>query len=167
MKGSDNDFVTAVIEAMSHPFYAIDADTFVVRMVNSAGVKGELSEGCTCYMLTHHRCEPCDLFGVACPLAEIKRLLRPATVEHVHYDADGQCRVFEVHAFPILNAAGRLTGIIEHTLDISERKQAERVHPRMRPSRRRATAESRVPNRKGEDILSRESVRVVCRLIVA
>jgi nitrogen-specific signal transduction histidine kinase len=123
----NHDLISNVIQALNHPFYVIDADTYVVRMANTAAYTGELPEGTTCYALTHHQSAPCDRFGEICPLAEIKRGKQPLSVEHLHYDAEGHCEALEVHAFPIFDADGQVTGIIEYTLDISERKEAERL----------------------------------------
>jgi len=123
----NHDFITNVIQALNHPFYVIDADTYVVRMANTAAYTGELPEGITCYALTHHQSAPCDRFGEICPVAEIKRGKQPLLVEHLHYNAEGHCEALEVHAFPIFDADGQVIGIIEYTLDITERKEAERL----------------------------------------
>jgi hypothetical protein len=40
MMMTKTDFVTAVIEALSHPFYVIDAETYRVTMSNSAARHG-------------------------------------------------------------------------------------------------------------------------------
>jgi signal transduction histidine kinase len=123
----DDSFVASVIEALNHPFYVIDAETYVVKMANSAAYAGELPEGITCHALTHHQSQPCDRLGEVCPVAEIKRTKRPLFVEHVHHDPDGHWRAFEVRAFPILDGNGNVTAVIEYTLDVTERKEAEHV----------------------------------------
>ena len=51
----------------------------------------------------------------------------PARVEHVHYDRAGVARQFEVHAFPILDSEGRVTRVIEHNVDVTERKRAQQA----------------------------------------
>ncbi len=121
------DFFTSVIEALNHPFYVIDADTYAVKMANSAACRVELPAGCTCYALTHQQSGPCNAFGEVCPIAEIKKSKQPVFVEHVHYDTEGHCRAFEVHAFPLFDAKGDVTDIIEYTLEITERKEMERL----------------------------------------
>jgi NtrC-family two-component system sensor histidine kinase KinB len=123
----NDDFVTSVIEALDHPFYVIDAETYAVKTANSAAYKGDLPEGIACHALTHQHDKPCDRFGEVCPVAEIKRSKRPLFIEHLHYDAEGRCRAFEVRAFPIFDSAGKVTDVIEYTLDVTERKEAERL----------------------------------------
>jgi len=127
MLTSKTDFVTAVIEALSHPFYVIDAETYLVKMANSAAHHGALPAGITCYALTHRQSAPCDRFGELCPVAEIKHSRQPVVVEHLHYDAEGRYTAFEVRAFPILDAEGTVTDILEYALDITERKETERL----------------------------------------
>jgi signal transduction histidine kinase len=127
MKKTKTDFVTAVIEALSHPFYVIDAETYRVTMANSAAHHGALPAGITCHALTHRQSAPCDRFGEHCPVAEIKKSKQPVVVEHLHYDADGNYKAFEIRAFPILDAEGAVTHIIEYALDITGRKETERL----------------------------------------
>jgi len=47
------------------------------------------------------------------------------TVEHLHYDKDGNARNVEVHAFPVFDREGGISQIIESVLDITDRKRAE------------------------------------------
>ena len=52
MMTSKTDFATTVIEALSHPFYVIDAETYQVKMANVSARHGELPAGITCHALT-------------------------------------------------------------------------------------------------------------------
>jgi len=47
------------------------------------------------------------------------------TVEHVHYDKDGYQRTVEIHAYPILDEEGKVSQIIEYSIDVTERKHLE------------------------------------------
>ncbi|MGB9439801.1 MAG: PAS domain-containing protein, partial [Desulfobacterales bacterium] len=60
-----------------------------------------------------------------CPLGIIKQTKKPVTVEHIHYDSHGSPRHVEVHGHPILDDEGRVSRMIEYTLDITKRKQIE------------------------------------------
>ena len=113
-----NQFITTVFEALNHPFYVIDANDYTVIMANSAAHKGELPEGITCHQLTHGESQPCDEGDLLCPLREIKRTRRPVIVEHVHLDANAEERVYEVHGHPIFDERGKVSQIIEYSLDI-------------------------------------------------
>jgi light-regulated signal transduction histidine kinase (bacteriophytochrome) len=50
----------------------------------------------------------------------------PAKVEHVHYTADGERRYVEVYGYPIFDDEGRVVRMIEYTLDVTDRRRAER-----------------------------------------
>lgn len=119
------EFLLNTIEALSHPFYVIDAETYAVVLANSAtGIAGRLGET-TCHALTHSRSTPCDGKDHPCPLLMVKQTLQPVTTEHIHLNPSGEERIFEVHGYPILDHTGKLTQMIEYSLDITEKKNAE------------------------------------------
>jgi signal transduction histidine kinase/predicted transcriptional regulator/CheY-like chemotaxis protein len=120
-----NEFLNNILECLTHPFYVIDANDYTIKMANSAGQMGKLPEKATCYMLSHKRDKPCNGSDHFCPLKEIKKTGQPVTVEHVHYDKDGNPRDVEVHGYPVFDNEGNVTQIIEYCLDITERKQTE------------------------------------------
>ncbi|UCC87541.1 MAG: PAS domain S-box protein, partial [Anaerolineales bacterium] len=120
-----NQFINTVFESLRHPFYVIDAHDYTIKMANSAAQLGGILERATCYALTHDQATPCSGAGHLCPLEEIKKTGQPTLVEHVHYDGEGQRKIFEVHGYPIFENGGEVTQIIEYTLDITERRQAE------------------------------------------
>jgi len=121
-----NKFLNSVLESLTHPFYVIDVNNYTVKMANAAANMGELSEKSTCYALTHKQDKPCAGEHL-CPLEEVKKTKKPVFVEHVHYDKDGHERIVEVHGYPILDSEGNVAQMIEYTLDITERKQAEQM----------------------------------------
>lgn len=120
-----NKFFHHVLESLTHPFYVLDAHDYTVVMANSAARLGNLSARPTCYALTHRRDTPCDGSEHICPLQEVKRTRQPVTVEHVHYDRDGNPRDMEVHAYPIFDEQGNIAQMIEYSLDITDRKRLE------------------------------------------
>ncbi|MCU0587305.1 MAG: PAS domain-containing sensor histidine kinase [Syntrophobacteraceae bacterium] len=122
-----NEFLRNVLEALPHPFYVLDAETYVIKMANSAARFGPLTPTTTCYALTHRRVSPCTEPEHTCPLAVVKQTGKPVTVEHVHYDRDGNPRDYEVHGYPIFNDRGEVVQMIEYSLDITERKQMEKA----------------------------------------
>jgi len=120
-----NQFIKTVFESLGHPFYVIDADDYTIKMANSAAVSGEMSQAVTCYALTHRRATPCEDAGYPCPMKQIKKTGKPVSVEHEHYDLNGDRRVYEIHAHPIFDEEGKIIQIIEYTLDVTERKRME------------------------------------------
>jgi PAS domain S-box-containing protein len=120
-----SEFLNLVIESLAHPFYVIDSSDYTIKLANSAALVGRLSKESTCYALTHNSDRPCASEEHVCPLEIIKQTREHATVEHVHYDKDGNPRNVEVHAHPIFDRDGNVTQIIEYSLDITDRKRAE------------------------------------------
>ncbi len=121
-----NAFLLHVIESLPHPFYVLDATDYSIKIANSAAKLGSGHTHSTCFALTHKRSTPCELPGHSCPLAMVKESKKPVTVEHVHFDPDGNPRNVEVHGYPIFDENGRVVQMIEYALDITERKQMER-----------------------------------------
>ncbi len=127
-----NQFIVNALEALNHPFCVIDANDYSVKMANSAAGGDSLPESVTCYALTHRRDDPCGTNGCVCPLEEVKVTRKPVIVEHVHYSRDGERRTYEVHAHPVFDSGGKVTQVIEYTLDITERKWWEEALQRER-----------------------------------
>ena len=120
-----NGFLNLVLESLSHPFYVINADDYTIQLANSAAQAQGISGEGTCYALSHKRQTPCDFKEHPCPLEIIKQTKKPVTVEHIHYESHGSPRHVEVHGHPILDDEGRVSRMIEYTLDITKRKQIE------------------------------------------
>jgi PAS domain S-box-containing protein len=120
-----SEFLSSVLESLTHPFYVIDAVDFTIQIANRAARVGGPSGSATCYALTHARSRPCDTAEHPCPVAEIKRTGKPVTVEHIHYDRQGNARNVEVHGYPLFDDQGNVARVIEYSFDITERKQAE------------------------------------------
>ncbi|MDD3619958.1 MAG: cache domain-containing protein [Desulfobulbaceae bacterium] len=120
-------FLELIIDSMTNPFYVLDAETFSIVMANKAACEltGVQSfQGMTCHRMTHHCGEPCSGGEHPCPLAEVKRTGKPVRVEHVHYDQENRKRYMEIYAYPVFDKDGRVVQLIEHAVDVSERKDS-------------------------------------------
>lgn len=120
-----NEFLNRVLESLTHPFYVLDVRDYKVKIANSAALRQSQAGQVTCYALTHGRSDPCDAVEHPCPLEEIKKTKQPVTVEHIHFDRDGNARNVEVHGYPLFDQKGDVVQVIEYALDITERRQAE------------------------------------------
>ncbi len=122
-----NTFLLSSLEALTHPFYLIDATTHAIKLANKASGFGDYPKGTPCYQLTHHRQTPCDGDEHPCTLALAKKTKAPVMIEHIHFAPDGSEKNVEVHAYPIFDEQGEVSEIIEYSLDITERKKGERA----------------------------------------
>jgi PAS domain S-box-containing protein len=120
-----NRFLNDVLEALSHPFYVIDAENYSIKLANSAARLGNLTEASTCYGLTHHMSRPCEGTEHPCPVTEVKRTGESVRVEHVHYDKENSPRNVAVYAYPLVNETGTVKEVIEYCIDITDRRKAE------------------------------------------
>ena len=125
------DFLQNALDALTHPFYVVDANDYTIKLANKASHFGEYWEGTKCFQLTHDRSEPCAGDDHPCSLLEVKRTRQPVVVEHIHTDQAGQQKSVEIHAYPIFDSNGNLSQVIEYCLDISERKQGEEERRRL------------------------------------
>ncbi len=120
------EFLTTVMDALDHPFYVLDVHSHKVVLHNRAA--REINPGNTdyCYSMSHRRQKPCAGTDHPCPIRQVLATRRPVVMEHVHYSREGREIVVEVHGYPIFDDKGNLVQMIEYSLDISKRKQAEK-----------------------------------------
>jgi PAS domain S-box-containing protein len=119
------EFLNIVLQALINPLYVINVDDYTIEIANAASGYSEDKKGQTCYLITHHSDTPCDSNEHPCPIKIIKETGKPVIMEHIHYDNEGKPHNFEIYASPIFDENGGLKQIIEHSIDITERKQAE------------------------------------------
>lgn len=123
---AQHEFLSHVLESLTQPFYVINVEDYSIEMANAAARGGKtLPSGTTCHALTHKQDKPCSGHEHPCPLREVVKSKTLVQYEHVHEDTEGNLRNFEVHGYPIFDKNGDVTQIIEYSLDITERKEAE------------------------------------------
>lgn len=119
------EYLDEIFENMPFGVYVLDAEDYTVDHANSRAV---INEGQTCYEMTHGREQPCDQGDGTtwdCPLAAVVESGEPASVEHTHYDEDGEEGIYQVYASPILDEDGAVEHVVESNVEITERKQYE------------------------------------------
>jgi PAS domain S-box-containing protein len=120
-----NEFLTQIIESMTHPFYVVDAENYEIKIANSAvcrldEMETDFAQGCTCL------------------LHEVKDAKKSVVQEYESRDKEGNKHYFEVHAFPIFDQAESVKQIIKHVIDITERKKIESVKSKVEAQLRHA-----------------------------
>ena len=122
---AQNLFLKDALDALAYPFYVVNAESYIVELANAAAYGGQLHGDFTCYKLLHGSERPCAGDEHPCPLQDIKKTKKPVILEHLHVNKEGEFQYVEVHGYPILDAAGNVSHMIEYTLDITKRKQFE------------------------------------------
>ncbi|MGK7923571.1 MAG: PAS domain S-box protein, partial [Trichodesmium sp.] len=120
-----NEFLNNVINSLTEPFYVINVADYKIIAANAASRKLGHTRNTTCYALTHKRNTPCIDTEHPCPLEILQQTKQSVVVEHIHFDAYGNPMVVEVHGYPIFDKQGNLIQMIEYSLDITARRQAE------------------------------------------
>jgi signal transduction histidine kinase/ActR/RegA family two-component response regulator len=120
-------FQQTVLESLTHPFYVIDAKTYRILMANKAAFPGNIAaEGfLSCYSMTHQRTEPCSGDDHPCSLVEVRKTKKSQVLEHIHTDKEGNPRIFQIFAYPVLDGRGDVGQVIEYCIDITDQKNAE------------------------------------------
>lgn len=125
--GEQAEFLFNTIEALSHPFYVIDTESYQIVLANSAALESSHNTKTTCHALTHNQELPCDGEDHPCPLKIVQKTGKAVTLEHIHRNQQGEKRYVEVHGYPIFDESGKISRMIEYSLDITEKKEAERA----------------------------------------
>ncbi len=120
-----NDFLTTVLESLTHPFVVIDAHDFSVSLSNSASGIPRSAIRPKCYKAFHGRSQPCDGVDYSCPVRTVGQTGNAVLVEHEHQTDNQGVRCVEVHAYPVLDRDRKVTKVIQYMLDITQRKTAE------------------------------------------
>ncbi|MFC1483327.1 PAS domain-containing protein, partial [Candidatus Margulisiibacteriota bacterium] len=119
-----NSFLNNIIGSLTHPFMVINTDDYKIILTNSSVLQEQLPNQ-TCYEFSHKNNKPCKDKEHPCPIETIKQTKKPITVEHIHYDKDGNIHNIQINAYPIFNEEGNIKHIIEYILDITEYKKME------------------------------------------
>lgn len=121
------EFLHEVVESIPYPFCVINVSDHTIAMANSAtGISASENE-ITCHSLSHKNDKPCWQAGSCeCPLVKVKETGQPAVVEHTHCHQQEQ-KYYEVHGYPIFDADQNVVQIIELSIEITERKLAEKA----------------------------------------
>ncbi len=119
------DMLKSIIESLTHPFFVVDVRDFSIMAANSAAYKMTANfEDVRCYAVLQGGHKRCGTKEHPCPVDSVVQTKRPVVIEHLCHDKIGQAKHVEIHAYPVFNESGDVTGVIEYWLDVTERKQA-------------------------------------------
>jgi PAS domain S-box-containing protein len=128
LKKTDQLFET-ILQYITDPVVLIDNDFKILwankAFQNHSGYKTKKTIDNYCYRLTHHSETPCKLPNHLCPLVEVQKTGKAATVTHTHFDKKGNKLFIEIMAYPVNDENGKIIQFVYTYRDITEHKRAE------------------------------------------
>ena len=123
-------FQQSILDGISDPIMVIRGD-YRVTLMNRAARQFSFNDAVEgnpllCYQVSHQSEKPCEGLEHPCPITQVRDTSKTVVVEHEHYQADGQLRLVEIIASPMVDLDGAFQGIIEVMRDITERRDAEK-----------------------------------------
>ena len=117
-------FLEHVLNSIQDGISVLDSDLKIVRVNDAMRMLYSHMlplEGKKCYNAYHGRSQPCEI----CPT---RRAFGTGKIEMEEVPlsrAEGVTGTLELFAFPIIDASGKATGVVEYVRDITDRKRAE------------------------------------------
>jgi len=124
-----DEFILNILETVDEGFIVIDPDYRIIA-ANKAyceQVKMPSADiiGKHCHEVSHHLGKPCFLEGEECAPAHTFKTGGPYAAIHTHFDSSGNPVYVETKSYPIKDASGKVTAVIETLNDMSEKRRLE------------------------------------------
>jgi PAS domain S-box-containing protein len=122
-------FIRGILDTVDEGFIVVDRN-FRILTANKAycsqvGSSAEMIIGRHCYEISHKTNRPCYEEGEECATYQAIETGKPHSALHHHKDANGNFLYVETKAFPIKNASGVVTSVIETVNNITEKHLLE------------------------------------------
>jgi PAS domain S-box-containing protein len=116
-------FSEKIIDSITDSLIVIDPKTYQIVKANNHFLKrvelksSEVLEK-TCYEIMLGRNNPCEAYGIPCPVRDAAVNNRSATVERVYFDAQGKRRFLQISTYPVQDDRRQVRLVIrlEHDL---------------------------------------------------
>jgi two-component system cell cycle sensor histidine kinase/response regulator CckA len=123
------EFARDILESIGEGFAVIGPDYKIIMANTGFGSHlqkhPEEIKGCCCYEISHQLNKPCSQEGQECPLEETFKTGVSHTVLHTHQDSEGRPMYVEIKSYPMRDAAGNITSVIETVNDVTEKRKLE------------------------------------------
>jgi|GEM_PF-331179 len=122
-------FIRGILDTVDEGFIVVDKDYRILvankAYCNQVGSNVEKIIGLPCYEVSHKINRPCHEEGEECATYKAIETGKPHSALHHHKNADGNILYIETKAFPIKNASGAVTSVIETINNITEKHLLE------------------------------------------
>ena len=125
----NEEMVRNILDSVDEGFIAVDQD-YRILTANRAyckqvGIPCDQVMGKNCFKIGHKVDRPCYEEGEECAVRNVFNTGEPSVVYHNHSDADGNILRVETKAFPLKDASGRVTSVIESINNITDKHLLE------------------------------------------
>ena len=144
-----SEFLQTIINGIDSPFYVLNVADYSIALANEKAQGLGTVTGSTCYSLIHKQDTPCDSKEYPCPLKQVLQHKEAFSVEHIHYHSDGTPYYVEVYGYPIFDKKGNVVQMIEYSIDITARKEAEEELRKLSSATQQAASGIVITNTKG------------------
>ncbi len=119
----------SVLDSVDEGFIVVDR-SFTILTANRAyctqlGLLPDQVVGKHCFSASHKRTKPCFEQGEECAVKRVFETGSPHTAYHRHEDSEGSIHYVETKAFPLKDASGEITSVIESVSNITEKHLLE------------------------------------------
>jgi PAS domain S-box-containing protein len=123
------EFIKNILETVDEGFVIIDPD-FRIISANRAYCEQVKSPHCDifgrhCYEVSHHLGRPCFLEGEECAPSHTFKAGMPYSAIHKHFDSEGNPVHIETKSYPLKDASGNVTAVIETLNNITQQRKLE------------------------------------------
>ncbi len=122
-------FTRSILDTVDEGFIVIDRGYRILTAnkayCDQAGLPAEKVVGRLCYEVSHNASRPCSQEGEACAVWDTFSTGESHTAYHKHRDGEGHVIYVETKAFPIKDASGTVTSVIETINNITEKHLLE------------------------------------------
>ncbi|MGE5839607.1 MAG: ATP-binding protein [Deltaproteobacteria bacterium] len=122
----------SILDGISDALMLLDVGSYKILDVNQACLKTykttrEQILGKTCHEVTHRLNRPCPqvFTGHTCPVEQSLITGGLCMIQHTRKDRKGNQLYFEITAYPLKNADGKVDRIVHLARDVTHRKRAE------------------------------------------
>jgi PAS domain S-box-containing protein len=121
-------FSDKIIDSITDSLIVIDPQTYHIVKANNhflkrVGLKSSQVLEKTCYEVMLGRNNPCEVYGMQCPVRDAAVNKRSATVERFYSDAKGKRRFLQISTYPVQDDGGQVRLVIRLEHDLTAKQE--------------------------------------------
>jgi two-component system cell cycle sensor histidine kinase/response regulator CckA len=125
----NEEFIRSILDNVDEGFLVIDRDYRIITANKAycSQVRSAREDiiGKQCFTVSHHSPRPCYENGEDCAVRHVFETGKPHVAMHRHPDPEGAMMYVETRGFPLRDADGRVTSVIETITNVTERQLLE------------------------------------------